>query len=106
MQLGQGFGLFFLPGGRPRPRRGADSSRGSVFGVMMVSRGDSGSGSVGNRAVVAGGSGTCVSCMRRKYVLESIIIELFSWNWRKRLSRSKRVCLKQVSCFTTMYVIK
>ena len=24
----------------------------------------------------------------------------------KRLSRSKRVCLKQVSCFTTMYVIK
>ena len=62
VQLGQGFGLFFLPGDRPRPRRGADSSRGSVFGVMMVSGGGSGSGSVGN-GVVAGGSEICVSCM-------------------------------------------
>ena len=63
MQFGQGFGLFFLPGGRPWPRRGADSSRGSVFGVMMVSGGDYGSGSVGNGAVVAGDPGTYVSCM-------------------------------------------
>ena len=60
MQLGQVFGLFFLPGGRPRPRRDSGSLQVSVFGIMTASGRDSGSGSTGVGTVVVD-SGICVT---------------------------------------------
>ena len=60
MQLGQVFGLFFLPRGRPRPRRSSGSPRGSDLGTMTASGGGSGSGSSG-KETVTGTSGSCVA---------------------------------------------
>ena len=56
----QVFGLFFLPRGRPRPRRTSGSPWGSDLGTMTASGGDSGSGSIG-KGTATGASGSCVA---------------------------------------------
>ena len=52
MQLGQVFGLFFLPGGHPRLLRVSGSSTGLDLGMMTLSGVDSVSDSVGAEAAM------------------------------------------------------